>query len=209
MLGQERIQRFTDSAPLFLPGVAISVVLALAFAPLVARWLVTRPLVAFLMLVSLGTILAATLTPGAEALAEGIVDGGGCDLSRFGPAPLSELTRISETSLNILLFVPLGIAVGALPLSRRSTATLLATLLLPFVVEATQALVESLGRVCESEDVFDNLTGLVIGLLIAGGTRGVAGSRLTRPSAARILARDHRAPDARDRARTSPDDPQA
>ena len=37
-------------------------------------------------------------------------------------------------------------------------------LLLPFAIEITQLLVHVLGRGCQSTDLIDNLTGLVLGL---------------------------------------------
>jgi VanZ family protein len=80
--------------------------------------------------------------------------------------PFAELTRINDSSLNVLLFVPLGIAIGLLAWSPRAAAILVAGLLLPFVIEATQAWLPALGRGCQSADVVDNITGLVVGLVI-------------------------------------------
>jgi hypothetical protein len=47
----------------FFPGVGVSIVLGLLFAPAVARALSTGRLVAWLLIVSLGIVLSATLTP--------------------------------------------------------------------------------------------------------------------------------------------------
>ena len=38
---------------------------------------------------------------------------------------------------------------------------------MPFLIEAVQLVATPLGRVCQSGDVVDNLTGLVIGLVAA------------------------------------------
>lgn len=58
---------------------------------------------------------------------------------------------------------------------------LAAAVALPFVIEATQLLVPSLGRACESADVVDNLTGLVLGLA-AGAVVARFAPTLGRPS---------------------------
>ena len=42
---------------------------------------------------------------------------------------------------------------------------LLAAIALPFAIEAVQFAVTPLGRACQSADVVDNLTGLLVGLV--------------------------------------------
>ena len=126
---------------------------------------------AFLGLVGVATIVAATLTPEWDAIAHAAYSDGGCDVSRVGLIPLSDLTRVSQASLNVALFVPLGLAIGLVPWSSRSALILAAALLLPFVIEATQAALPALGRGCESADVTDNLTGLGVGFLVGLATR--------------------------------------
>jgi VanZ family protein len=96
--------------------------------------------------------------------------GPGCDLTRVGLASLEDLSSFNDASLNILLFVPLGAAIGLLPGSRRKAAIAIAAILAPFAIELFQLLVPQLGRGCQSADVVDNLTGLVLGL--AAGTAG-------------------------------------
>ena len=127
-----------------------------------------------------GLIVAATLTPFVGTSSEAPISGL-CDLSRLGFAPLSRLVRVGDESLNVLLFIPLGLAIGLLPASSARRALVLGGLALPFLVELTQALVPPLGRGCESADVIDNLSGLLIGLaigLVAGWL-----ARLVRPRA--------------------------
>jgi glycopeptide antibiotics resistance protein len=85
----------------------------------------------------------------------------------MGLIRLHELIRVDDRSLNVLLFIPLGVSLGLLPRSRRTAVLVLAAVLFPFVIETTQLLVPALSRGCESVDVIDNLTGLAIGL--AGG----------------------------------------
>jgi glycopeptide antibiotics resistance protein len=159
--------------PWLLPGVAISVVVSIAVSGAVGRALGVRRAVAWVMVLSLGIIMAATLTPQWEALAFGARGSSSCDLSRLGLAPLGELLEPSEASLNALMFIPLGAMIGLVPRSRRKAAVVIAAIALPFAIETTQLLVPALDRACESADVVDNLTGLAIGL---GG--GVVAGRL-------------------------------
>jgi len=159
--------------PWFVPGVVLALVLGAVAARPVARALSTRPAVAWLLVTSLGIALAATLTPTDTALTDGAISSGTCDLGRIGLAPWEELSVVSATSLNVLLFVPLGVAIGLLPPSRRRTI-LAAAVLLPLAIEAIQLLVPALDRICQSADIFDNLAGLAIGLVGGLVTRWVA-----------------------------------
>jgi hypothetical protein len=157
----------SETLPWFLPGVAIWVAVALAAGGRVGRALGVRRAVAVALIVSLGIILSATLSPLRGALEFGAVGTGSCDLSRVGFAPLRELLRLNDTSLNVLLFVPLGVSIAFIPRSRLKVVVVVAAIALPFAIETTQLLVPWLDRACQSADVVDNLTGLAIGL--AGG----------------------------------------
>jgi glycopeptide antibiotics resistance protein len=149
--------------PWLVPGVLASLVASLLLAPILRRLLGASIAVALLLVVSTGIIISATLTPlggiGWEAEA-----GRSCDLDRIALAPIPMLLSVNDTSLNILLFVPLGVSIGLVPRSRRALAALIPAVAFPFGIEVTQLLVPVLGRGCESADVVDNLTGLVIGL---------------------------------------------
>ena len=160
--------------PWFLPGVVISIVVSIAASGALGRALGVRRAVAWVMVLSLGIITAATLTPQWEALAFGARGSSSCDLSRLGLAPLRELLRLSDSGGNILMFIPLGATIGLVPRSRRKAAIVIAAIALPFGIETIQLLLPVLDRACESADVIDNLTGLAVGL--AGG---VAAGRLT------------------------------
>jgi glycopeptide antibiotics resistance protein len=160
--------------PWFFPGVMLAIVVGAIAARSLARALSTRPAVAWLLITSLGIALAATLTP--QTLAGAITSSGTCDLARIGLAPWDELLAVSDTSLNVLLFVPLGLAIGLLPRSRGRTAIAIAAVALPFAIEAIQLLVPALDRICQSADIFDNLTGLAIGLIGGLAVRWVAGA---------------------------------
>jgi glycopeptide antibiotics resistance protein len=93
---------------------------------------------------------------------------GTCDLRRIGLAPLSEYLKITDVSLNVILFVPLGIAIALLPRSARSMAIRLLAVASPFLIESTQLVLTNLGRTCQSADIFDNLLGLTIGAIVGG-----------------------------------------
>ena len=151
--------------PGFIPGTAVSIVVALLLSRRVAGRLGTSRGVAWLLVATFGTILAVTLTPGRGAplflLSLGST---GCDLDRIGPATWAEYLQLGDTTFNVLLFIPLGTAIGLLPASRLKATCILAALILPFAIEAIQLAVAPLGRACQSADLFDNLTGLAIGL---------------------------------------------
>jgi hypothetical protein len=148
----------------FIPGLVISVILALLLCGGVARRLRVSRVVAVLLIVSFGIVLSATVTPSREALEGEAHLAAGCDLSRWGPATWREYLHVGDTSLNVLLFIPLGALIGMLPRSPYRAPILTAAIILPFAVEVFQLVVTPLGRACQSADVFDNLLGLVVGL---------------------------------------------
>ena len=148
----------------FTPGLVVSVVLALVLRGGVARRLHVSHTFAALLILSLGVALAATVTPSRDALAGMPQVSVGCDLSRWGPALWREYLRVGETSLNVLLFIPLGTLIGMLPRSSYRVPILIAAIVLPFAVEIFQLVATPLGRACQSADVIDNLLGLVLGL---------------------------------------------
>jgi hypothetical protein len=168
---------FMGSVPLFLPGVVVSILLAAFAARPMARWLQCSSLVAFLLVASTGFIVSATLTPLAGVFDDGTVSSGTCDMQRVGWAPLATYLRPNETSLNVLLFVPLGLALGLMPVSRRARGLIVLGLLSPFAVEGIQLFVPMLGRGCQAADIVDNLTGVVIGMVV-GRLLAIGGRRL-------------------------------
>jgi hypothetical protein len=169
------MRSFVAAVPLSFVALGVSLIVSVVLAPAVARRLQTsRPLAAFLLF-GFGFALSATLVPGMDALA-GIHSDGSCDLSRIGLIPTSDLFRIGDPSLNVLLFVPLGLAVGLLPRTRAAAVAVVAAILLTFVIEATQLVVTPLGRGCQSADIFDNLLGLAIGIVTGALARPILGS---------------------------------
>ena len=164
--------------PWFLPGFAISVVVGYLVRHRAARLLGASPLLGWALIVSLGIVASATLTPLHEAAFEGGVQTTGCDFSRVGLASLEDILELGDTFLNILLFIPLGAALGLLPRSRRKAWLTLGGLALPFVIETTQLIATPLDRACQSADIVDNVSGLLIGLVI-GSVAGLLLSRAT------------------------------
>ena len=160
----------------FWPGVATSIVLGIVLSRRVARALKVRRTVAMTLLLSLGLIASATLTPSREAVRFGTIGSGSCDLGRIGPASLAELLAFGDPTLNVLLFIPLGVVIGLFPASRRKVVLVVAALALPFAIETIQLLARGLDRACQSSDVSDNLTGLVIGLVVGVVARRLAQS---------------------------------
>jgi hypothetical protein len=153
-----------STLPLLVPGIVATIVLAIAVAAPLARFLGTRRLVAILLVLSVGVILAATLSPNLRGIDPALA--GQCDLSRLVPPSLETLRFDADAGRNIVLFVPLGLALGLLPWARRSAAVIGAAFLLTLFVELTQLLVPQLERGCESADVIDNTIGLVLGLAV-------------------------------------------
>lgn len=159
------------AVPWLLPGIAVSVGLAVALARPLAPFLSARPAVAGFLVLAVGTILAATLTPIGGTFDRPASSAAACDLRRVLPAPPSVLVRDDDAAPNVALFVPLGIAIALLPGPRRARLFLFAAAL-PFAIEGLQLALSVLGRGCESADVVDNLTGLALGFGAATLVRG-------------------------------------
>jgi glycopeptide antibiotics resistance protein len=173
------VREFPSAVPGFLPGLAVSVLIALGAARRVAIALRASQLLAFGLVVSVGAILAATLTPNVGSL-EPPPGNTFCDLTRMSLAPLEELLSLnSEPSLNVLLFLPLGLVMGLLPRSAGKVALLAGAIALPAAVEFLQGMLTPLNRSCSSADVVDNLTGLAAGFAL-GSAAGWLWGRLSR-----------------------------
>ena len=161
--------------PLVAPGMFLWAAVAIVASPFLSRFFGASRLHAALLLMALGLVLMATLPPTGATLAGSGSYEEACDLSRMTLPPFSELLRPNATSLNVFLFVPLGIALGSLPWSQRSLATVAAAFLLSLVIELFQLSVPILGRGCQSADVIDNTMGLVIGLTVGASARWILG----------------------------------
>jgi hypothetical protein len=161
--------------PWFLPGVVASMAVALLLCRPVGRRLGIRAPLVWVILVAVGLILSATLLPLRSAVDFQAVGSGSCDLSRIGLAPVDELFRFGDTSLNVALFVPLGIALGLVRARGPRMGLIIAAAAFPFAIEGIQLLAPILDRGCQSADIIDNLTGLVVGLIVGTGVRLIAG----------------------------------
>lgn len=158
-----RFRAFTN-VPWFLPGVLVSIAIGYLAKRRVSSWLEVTPIVGWAIVVALGLIVSATLTPlhaGPFHVGSTV---GGCDFTRIGPASIDEILQFDDTILNIALFMPLGACLAVVPSRRRRVALILAALALPVGIEMTQLLVTPLDRACQSADVADNITGLLVGL---------------------------------------------
>jgi hypothetical protein len=151
------------NVPWFWPGVVVSLIVAIIAARRVAPGGDLRPGLTAALVFSVGLIISATLTPLSGALLYGNLGTGTCDLSRFGLPPLVDLRGLNDTTLNLMLFIPLGVAIGLVPRAPVRGAMMLLAVAFPFVIEMTQLLVPVLDRGCQSADIVDNLLGLIVG----------------------------------------------
>jgi hypothetical protein len=149
----------------FWPGTVFTIGLAFAMSIRLAQAVRIPRVVAFGLILSLGLIASATLTPSSDALRYSVIGSGTCDLTQTVRPSLRELLSFDETSLNVLLFVPLGITVGLAASPRQMLALLLGSIALPFAIEAVQLVAIPLDRACQSVDVVDNLSGLLVGFV--------------------------------------------
>lgn len=171
----------SSNLPWLVPGIGIALVVSVAASGRVARWLGVTRVAAWVLLMSTGVILSATLTPQALEARGDPGLGRLCELTRIGPPGLAELSSSPVVEGNILMFIPLGFAIAVAPRSSHKRALLVGAFALPFLIEATQFVVTPLGRGCQSADVTDNLTGLVLGLALGALTARLA-PRLVRKS---------------------------
>lgn len=149
--------------PGFLPGVVMAAIAGGVLSSVVGRTLRIHPVLAWALTFTFGLVIAATVTPSREAIDLGISGAGTCDLSRTTFLPLADLGRVTDSALNVWLFIPLGGAIGLLPRSRRTAGVAALAFALPFGIELLQLLAPILDRACQSADVVDNLSGLVVG----------------------------------------------
>lgn len=154
---------------------AATVVVALVAAVVLPRRLRVPALGAAAWVGSLGLVVALTLTPRTtwvEVATERV-----CTFDTWAPLGLDSLLAFDQRAANAALLVPIAL-LSALPRDRRTVAlALTASAALPVVVEALQYALPALGRVCHSEDLVDNLTGVAAGALVGLVVRGVRGRR--------------------------------
>jgi glycopeptide antibiotics resistance protein len=154
---------FFVSAPWALPMFGVGVIVAVLVYPMLALRLGIRRYVMLGWLLALLLVIATTLTPqGGAHLGAGMK---ACWMNVQGPIGFSSSSETSQRSLNVLLFVPLGLATALMP-RRYLVALCLLGLVLPSIIESLQYVVPSLDRQCSTVDVIDNVTGFVVGVVV-------------------------------------------
>lgn len=161
----QELREYLAGVAWFWPGLILAVAGAVVLGGPVARAVHAPRRLGSGLVFSVGLIVASTLTPSIEAVRSGATSGGTCDLSRIGPPALVELARLNDASLNVALFLPLGLVLGLLPSTSPRLVLTVSALVLPFGIELVQLVVRTLDRACQTRDVSNNVTGLVIGLL--------------------------------------------
>jgi hypothetical protein len=155
--------------PLFWPMLLVLLGFAGALAIPLGRLLAPArpvPVRALFLLGSLAVVGSVTLTPVRTRMSELLV-GADCTLSP-GPLPdWTDVAALTETGLNVWLFVPLGLACGLLPRGAQVAVAAAFSAGVPFAIEATQSALPSLGRICSGGDVAANLVGLAAGLAVS------------------------------------------
>lgn len=133
--------------------------------------------------------LAATVTGvlGATFMGSGPASGQ-CVINH----DLTEPFRTTQGLWNLAMTVPLGLF--ALLAGRRVLPALVGVVALPLAIECTQAMVNGLGRVCDSADAEMNILGGLVGLAVAaavlarrGALNWQAGSRASLIASAVLL----------------------
>jgi VanZ family protein len=156
--------------PFALPGLIVAAVVGYVASPIAARWFGLSPRIAWLLLTAMGGIAAVTLTPGIDAVIQ--VPPPTCPFSPLGTPHEDSLV---DSTLNVALYVPLGLAVGAA--TKRVPVVLLLAVALPFAIERVQYVLPSFHRSCQSEDVIANLVGLALGMALPIVSRAIQRSR--------------------------------
>jgi hypothetical protein len=131
----------------------------------VGSWLRIHRIHAALLLVSVGVVIAGTLTPLADANVTPPVGARTCDLTRTWLATPMDFASGDDVAINVMMLMPLGFALGAMPFAGRKLGLVAGSVALPFAIEGLQLVLVVLGRGCQAADVVDNLTGLFIGLV--------------------------------------------
>lgn len=175
-----------QAVPWAIPLVATSAVVALITALVLQKtrragaWLVAA------LIVSAALVVGITLTPNA-----GIEDGSLVD-PRFDRGPWGYLRQpeywlyLDSRTLNVALFIPLGLTIGLLARGRSRWIALAVGLMLPWIIEGLQSALP-FNRDSQAIDLADNTTGFLIGfasgLIITTVSTGTRDRGASGPSA--------------------------
>lgn len=166
----ETIKVYLQALPLLAPVVCAAAVLAVLVAPWVTRHWQVRPSLApgwtLAAMVPLAGLLAPTRPRTGPLLDLGALlhgyDG------RLVLVGVRELLTPSEPSLNVWLFVPLGLMTGLTLAHGASRQVALVALAVPVIGETAQGVLPVLNRVgLQWPDLAANLQGLGLGVLLA------------------------------------------
>jgi hypothetical protein len=159
------IEAVLHATPLFWPGTLLSALAALLCRHRLGRRLGVVPFAAFLLVLSLGGIVTLTLLPDLDAHYMDNLRYADPDWQTNWHVPrLAELTTVNQQSLNVALFVPLGVAIAQIRPRTRALLTAAAAAALPFGIEATQYALPWLLRAADAQDIAGNLLGLALGM---------------------------------------------
>ncbi|MFK4224036.1 VanZ family protein [Streptomyces sp. NPDC019890] len=167
------IEAVLRATPLFWPGALLSALAGLLCSRRLGRRLGAHPLAAFLLVLALGGIATFTLLPDINShYLDSLRYAEGGYTAQWHAPRLAELTSVNQNSLNVALFVPLGVAVAHIRPGKAAAWSAVAAAALPFGIEATQYAVPWLLRAADLQDIVDNLLGLALGLF-AGHVLGL------------------------------------
>jgi hypothetical protein len=172
----------SQSVPWAIPVIMASVIVAVVVGVLLWRRLGWASWVLAGAIVSLGIIVGVTLTPNANFDGKTFTD------PRPDPGPWGYLTapqywfHLDERSLNVALFIPLGLTLALLVRGRLHWIVLAVGLALPWIVEVLQIALP-FSRDSQYIDIADNSTGFVVGFLIGFGLGLIASYSRERVSA--------------------------
>lgn len=154
--------RMPTTAPFAITGVFASDPMAPA--------LQTRHYVGWLIVVGLAMIASATLVPLYGTFEGGASGSVGRGLSIMTPATLADFVAKDDLPLTVLLLMPLGCLLGLLPWPRRTRLV---------AIETTQEWLPVPPRACQSSEVIDNISELLVGAA-GGAVAAVVVDRLSR-----------------------------
>lgn len=166
--GTEFIQQAFEMTPWARGGLVIVAVVAVVLAFPFGQLLRSNPIVVGLLIAAIGAVLVFTLTPQPR-----IYGGADTCLYSFSKPSRSDLVEPTDISLNLLLFLPIGVLVMLLRPVVVIVMFILFALLLPIALEYLQFAISRLGRTCSFYDIATNELGLIIGLAIGVIVRAI------------------------------------